>query len=206
MNPQKNYAENKWAAYNGFSPLVNVFKHFHPLNPEIEHIINEATFPVVFKKGKFISSPLHRNKYIFLLLKGVVRGFMRHGNKEITTWIAIENELVGTIRNLWEDEETEEYIQALEPIEAIAIPHHMSKELYENFPIANYVGRKMTEMYYAQAYERGFLCRLQSAERKYSRFLQSYPNLIDRIPLKYVASFLGMRMETLSRIRGKVIT
>jgi len=203
MNPQKNFSEDKWARYNGFSPLISVFKYFHPLNKEIETIINNSTFPVVFKKGKFISSPLHRNKYIFLVLRGTVRGYMKHGSKEITTWIAKEHELVGTIRNLWEEQETDEYIQALEPIEAIAIPHEMSKELYEKFPIANYVGRKMTELHYAQAFERGFLCRLQSAERKYLRFLKSYPGLIDRVPLKYIASFLGMRMETLSRVRAK---
>ncbi|RZK16583.1 MAG: Crp/Fnr family transcriptional regulator [Flavobacterium sp.] len=204
MNPDRIYTENKWASYNGFSPIITVFKNFHPLNKEIEKIINESTFPVSFKKNKFISSPVHRNKYIFLTLKGAVRGYMKHGNKEITTWIAKENELVGTIRNLWEDNETDEYIQTLEPVEAIAIPHEMSKELYDKHPIANYVGRKMTEMHYVQAYERGYLCRLQSADRKYLRFLKSYPDLINRVPLKYIASFLGMRLETLSRIRAKL--
>ncbi|RZL64157.1 MAG: Crp/Fnr family transcriptional regulator [Pedobacter sp.] len=204
MNPEKIFAKDKWATYHGFSPIITVFKTYHPLNSEIEKILNEETFPVSFKKNKFISSPVHRNKYIFYILKGAARGYMKHGNKEITTWIAKENELVGTIRNLWVDEETDEYIQALEPIEAIAIPHEMSKELYDNYPIANYVGRKMTELHYAQAFERGFICRLQSAERKYLRFLKSYPDLINRVPLKYIASFLGIRLETLSRIRGRL--
>ncbi|WP_316737321.1 Crp/Fnr family transcriptional regulator [Pedobacter aquatilis] len=204
MNPEKINIHDKWEEFNGFSPLISIFKAFHPLNKNIEKIINEETFPVIFKKNKFISSPLHRNKYIFLILEGTVRGFMKHGNKEITTWISKENELVGTIRNLWEDEATEEYIQAIEPILAIAIPHTMSKELYQKFPIANYVGRKMTEIYYAQAFERGYLSRLQSAERRYKRFLKSYPDLIERVPLKYIASFLSMRLETLSRIRAKI--
>jgi signal-transduction protein with cAMP-binding, CBS, and nucleotidyltransferase domain len=184
--------------------LISIFKAFHPLNEEIEQIINTDTFPVVFKKNKFISSPVHRNKYIFLLLSGAARGYMKFGNKDITTWIAIENELVGTIMNLWEETESDEYIEAIEPIVAIAIPHEMSKKLYDNFPIANYVGRKMTELHYAQAFERGFLCRLQSAEKRYNRFLKSYPGLINRISLKYIASFLGMRIETLSRIRAKI--
>lgn len=204
MNPEKIDTENKWLQFNGFSPLITIFKAFHPLNDEIEEIINKETFPVIFKKNKFISSPLHRNKYIFLIIQGTVRGYMKHGNKEITTWISKENELVGTIRNLWEEEATEEYIQAIEPIVAIAIPHSMSKKLYEKFPIANYVGRKMTELYYAAAFERGYLCRLQSSERRYKRFLKSYPELIDRVPLKFIASFLGMRLETLSRIRAKI--
>ena len=204
MNPNQIYAENKWEMYNGFSPLISVFKAYHPLNAEIEAIINEQTFPVQFRKNKFISSPLHQNKYIYLLLKGLARGYMKNGTKEVTTWISKEHELVGSIRNLWEEEESEEYIQAIEPVEAIAIPHTMSKYLYDNFPIANYVGRKMTEMYCENAYQRGFLSRIPSAERRYQRFIKYHQALVDRVPLKYIASYLGMRLETLSRIRTKL--
>ncbi|MNI86057.1 hypothetical protein D3C73_1431130 [compost metagenome] len=77
----------------------------------------------------------------------------------------------------------------------------MSKLLYENFPIANYVGRKMTEIYFQSAAERAYLCRLPTAQKRYQRFLFTYPHLVNRVPLKYIASFIGMRLETLSRIR-----
>jgi len=206
MNPERLYTEDKWSAYNGFSPLITVFRSFHELTPEIEQIINAQTFPVFFRKNKFISSPLHRNKFIFLLLKGVARGYMKDENKEITTWIAKEYELVGNIRNLWdEDQPTEDYVQALEDVVAIAVPHSMSRYLYNHFSIANYVGRKMTQLHYLHACERAYISRLQSAESRYLRFTRSYPELVNRVPLKYIASFLCMRLETLSRIRSKLI-
>ncbi|KQN36341.1 hypothetical protein ASE92_09515 [Pedobacter sp. Leaf41] len=205
MNPEKIYNADKWLAYGGFSPLITVFRTFHDLSPEIEQIINEQTFPVAFRKNKFISSPLHRNKFIFLLLKGVARGYMKEEDKEITTWIAKEHELVGNIRNLWDEQQpTEEYVQALEDVEAIAVPHAMSRQLYNNFEIANYVGRKMTQIHYLYACERAYISRLQSAEKRYKRFSQSYPELVNRVPLKYIASFLCMRLETLSRLRSKI--
>ncbi|QPH40747.1 Crp/Fnr family transcriptional regulator [Pedobacter endophyticus] len=206
MNPEKINEPNKWGSFNGFSPLISVFKNFHQLSPEIEYIINTQTFPVAYKKHKFISSPLHHNRYIFLLVKGVARGYMKEDDKEITTWIASENELVGNIRNLWnEDGSTEEYVQALEDVVAIAVPHDMSRQLYLNFDIANYVGRKMTQLHYLSACERAYISRLQSAEKRYLRFIKTYPHLVDRVPLKYIASFLSMRLETLSRIRSKLI-
>lgn len=205
MNPERIFPEDKWSEYGGFSPLILVFRSFHNLSPEIESIINEETFPVAFKKNKFISSPLHRNKFIFLLLKGIARGYMKDEHAEITTWIAKEYELIGNIRNLWdEDQPTEDYVQALEDVVAIAVPHAMSRYLYNNFDIANYVGRKMTQMHYLHACERAFISRLQTAESRYLRFLYSYPDIINRIPLKYVASFLCMRLETLFRIRSKL--
>ena len=46
--------ENRWKDYNNFSPLISIFKQFHPLNREIERLINEQTFPVSFKKNKFL--------------------------------------------------------------------------------------------------------------------------------------------------------
>ncbi|NII82314.1 Crp/Fnr family transcriptional regulator [Pedobacter riviphilus] len=195
---------DRWKKYNDFSPLISVFKKFHPLNNEIEKRINQHTFPISYKKNKYLVSPVDRNKFLFLIVKGVVRGFIKDGDNEITTWIAKENEVVGTIRNLWIDGESDEYLQALEDVDLVAIPHVLSEYLYENFPEANIVGRKMMELYYRSAEERAYLCRISSAEKRYKRFLISFPDLINRVSLKYIASFLAIRLETLSRIRAKI--
>ncbi|QPH40146.1 Crp/Fnr family transcriptional regulator [Pedobacter endophyticus] len=196
--------EERWKKYNNFSPLISIFKKFHPLNDEIERRINQHTFPISYKKNKFLVSPLDRNRYLFLIVKGVVRGYIKDGDSEITTWFAKENEIVGTIRNLWVDGDSEEYLQALEDVDLIAIPHVLSEYLYENFAEANVVGRKMMELYYRSAEERAFLCRISSAEKRYKRFLISFPDLINRVSLKHIASFLAIRLETLSRIRAKI--
>ncbi|ARS39283.1 Crp/Fnr family transcriptional regulator [Sphingobacteriaceae bacterium GW460-11-11-14-LB5] len=206
MNPEYDYnTQDKWLPFNGFSPLITVFRSFHDLTPDMEFIINNETFPVTFKKNKFISSPLHHDKYVYLILNGITRGYMKDEDKEITTWIAKENELVGNVCNVWNNNEAiDGYVQALEDVVAIAIPHTMSKQLYLNYHIANYIGRKVTQLHYLQACERALISRLQSAEKRYIRFIKSYPELVDRVPLKYIASFLCMRLETLSRVRSKL--
>ncbi|WP_443943901.1 Crp/Fnr family transcriptional regulator [Pedobacter sp. AW1-32] len=204
MNLDNQFGTNKWDDFGGFSPVISVFKQFHPLTAEIEQVINEQTFPVVFAKNKHIASPLKKNRYIFLILKGAVHGYVKMGNKKITTWITLENDLAGTIRNLWTEEASEEYIESIEPVVAVAIPHSMSRHLYENFEVANYVGRKMTEMFYRSASERAIMGRLPTAKKRYERFLTSYGYLLNRVPLKFIASFLGMRLETLSRIRADI--
>ena len=196
--------EGRWKKYDNTSPLISLFKRFHPLNEEIEQRINQYTFPVTFKKNKFIISPVERNKYLFLIMKGVVRGYVKDGTTEITTWISKEGEIIGTIRNLWLKGDSDEYLQALEDVELISIPHVLTEYLYDNFPEANIVGRKMMELHYRSAEERAYLCRISSAEKRYKRFLQSFPDLINRVSLKYIASFLAIRLETLSRIRAKI--
>ncbi|MCX2575167.1 Crp/Fnr family transcriptional regulator [Pedobacter sandarakinus] len=205
MNSDTLLSEEKWVDFNGESPLINIYNSFHDLTDDIKYIINKQTFLVSFKKSKFISSPIHSNRHIYLILNGVARGFIKDDNKEITTWIAKENEMVGDLDIFFDSSAPyEEYVQALEDVHAVAIPYSMSKHLYNHFNIANYIGRKITQLQYAHACERAFITRLHSAERRYLRFIKSYPELIDRIPLKYIASFLCMRMETLSRIRSKL--
>ncbi|MCX3263226.1 Crp/Fnr family transcriptional regulator [Pedobacter agri] len=204
MNLENEFGERKWDEFGGISPLIALFKSYHPLNPEIEKIINEQTFPVRFDKNKHIASPLKRNRYIYLILQGSVHGYIKMGIEKVTTWIAIEHELAGTIRNLWTEEASEEYIESIDPVLAIAIPHAMSRQLYQQFPIANYVGRKMTEIYFKSASERAFISRLPTAKKRYERYLITYSYLVDRVPLKYIASFLNMRLETLSRIRATI--
>ena len=105
---------------------------------------------------------------------------------------------------MWIDGGSDEYLQALEDVDLVAIPHVLSEHLYENFPEANIVGRKMMELHYRSAEERAYLCRISSAEKRYKRFLLSFPDLINRVSLKHIASFLAIRLETLIRIRAKI--
>ncbi|MCX2493112.1 Crp/Fnr family transcriptional regulator [Pedobacter sp. PF22-3] len=195
---------DRWKKYNSVSPLIAFFKNFNPLNEEIEKRINQHTFPVSYKKNKYLVSPGDPNKFLFLIVKGIVRGFIKDGDAEITTWISKEDEVVGTIRNLWVESDSEEYLQALEDVDLIAIPHVLSNYLFENFTEANIVGRKMMELYYRSAEERAYICRISSSEKRYKRFLTSFPDLINRVSLKYIASFLAIRLETLSRIRTRI--
>jgi len=205
MNHESIYSSDKWRSFNGFSPLIKVYRSFHNLTSDIEFIINQQTFPITFKKNKFISSPLHRDNCSYLIFKGIVRGYMKDDNTEITTWLAKENEFVGGVSNFLDERATnEEYIQALEDVIAIVVPHSMTKLLHLNYHILNDVDRKMSQLYYRQACERALISRLHSAEKRYTRFVKSYPELVNRVPQKHIASFLCMRLETLSRMRAKL--
>jgi CRP-like cAMP-binding protein len=193
--------ERKWGDFNGSSPLIAVYNSFHPLTPEMEALIDAHTFPISFRKNRYIISPIDRNRYLYLILRGVVRGFYKDEGTEITTWISRENEIVGTIRNLWTNEESDEYLQAIEDVDLIAIPHDLTTALYQNFYEANIIGRKIMELHYRAACDRALICQLPTVKSRYRHLLTAFPGMVERVPLKYIASFLGVRIETLSRVR-----
>lgn len=192
---------DKWKDFGGVSPVIPLFSQVMPISDEIKDIINRETYIVRIKKYKYLISPIDINLNLFFVVKGVVRGYVKDEAKEITTWISSENNLVGTIRNLWDRGYSDEYVQTLEDVVLVCIPHSMSQHLYATYREANFVGRVMAERYYQSAEQRAFICRISSAERKYQIFLKQYPDLVHRISLKYIASFLGIRLETLSRVR-----
>lgn len=206
MNPPKNVItqKNKWEAMGGHSPMVALFNSIHPLSKEAIDYLDLKSFPLSVNKGKYLLKANHANNHLYLVTKGVVRGFMIEENKEITTWINAENEIVGSIRNLGiPSVVSEENIQVIENAQLIGIEYSCVEYMYENFYESNIIARIILEESYRDAEERAFISRIPSAEKKYKRFMQTKPDLIDRISLKYIASFLGITQETLSRIRTR---
>jgi CRP-like cAMP-binding protein len=142
-------------------------------------------------------------QHVYFIVKGAVRGFTREGPKDITTWIVVENELVSSILTLDSREPSIENIQVLENTQLLAISIDDLEKSYQELPEFNVVARKLLQHYYADAERRAFIARLTKAENKYRHFLTHHELLVNRIPLKYIASYLGMTLETLSRVRKK---
>ncbi|MFD2966819.1 Crp/Fnr family transcriptional regulator [Sphingobacterium bambusae] len=187
-----------------FQEITEFLSNIHPISVEAgAHLIAQCSYFQV-KKGKFLRSPIDHSETIYFIVKGLIRGFIKEDGQEITTWLNDEGNMVGSVRNLGLRIETEEYIQALEDSTLIGISQQALDEMYERFVEANIIGRKLLERYYRDADERAFLCRLPSAEKRYRRFAATRPSLLGRVTLKYIASYLNMKVETLCRVKAKM--
>ena len=122
---------------------------------------------------------------------------------EITTWINSENAVVSSIRNLGVNNFSGEYLQTLEKCDLIVIPADALQNVYNIYPEANFYGRIIIEDCYRSSEERAYISRIPSALKRYQHFEKTNSDLLQRIPLKYVASYLGITLETLSRLRAK---
>ena len=186
-------------------PLVDFINKIYPLSEEImEFMSSHTTFRKV-SKGKFLLKPGEYCKDYYYIHKGILRSYIKYGEKEITIWINPEGEITTSIRSISGSRVSDEFIQVIENAEMVVIPFDSMRELYERFPEMNKVGRMLLEEYYAASEERVYIARLPSAEARYQHFINSRPELLNRIPLKYFASYLGITLETLSRLRAKKI-
>ncbi|WP_164126176.1 Crp/Fnr family transcriptional regulator [Sphingobacterium luzhongxinii] len=162
----------------GCKEIVHFFNRINPVSPEAALFLLKNTKYVSIKKGKFIRSPIDQPDMVHFVVKGLIRRFFKDEGEEVTTWINGESNIIGSIRNLDLDDETDEYLQTLEDTLLIEISRKSLETLYEKFYEANIIGRRILEMYYRDAEERAFLCRLPSAEKRYRRFEMTCPGMI----------------------------
>ncbi|MFD2101341.1 Crp/Fnr family transcriptional regulator [Flagellimonas iocasae] len=154
-----------------------------------------------FKKNEIISKEGEICDKLYLIKKGLVRGYFVSEDMDITTWIDSENEIFTSITGFFKHEKTREYIQALEDTHCDYLEYDDYKYCLNNFPELRQIYRIMLEQYYVLAEHRVYLARIPNAGKRLEFFLENTKaEIAERIPKKHLASFLAMRPETLSRL------
>lgn len=185
-------------AINTFIEYINSISKLS--NTGIEDI--KICLSVIRVQKKHIVIPeLSKSQYLYFISKGVVRAFFYHNEKEITDWFGTENMVIGpTIRN-FPIKNTIHSVETLEDCEFIRVHFSDLERLYQKHHEIERIGRLIAIHSMLQLQYKIDSLQLLSARERYTDFLMRYPNLINRISLGYISSYLGMNQVTLSRIR-----
>lgn len=165
--------------------------------------IMEMAKNATFSQGDFFSTPDNTCKQIAVLQSGIGRVYHLHDGKEITDYFntTTRNQLVSSFVSFLKRKPSREYVQFLTDSEVLVINYDQLQELYDRFPSFERLGRLMAERNYLLALERIESLQYHNATQRYESFLNLYPGLMNQIPHHYVASYLGVTPESLSRIR-----
>lgn len=184
-------------------PLLSYFNRFHPISNEsweaILHISSNLTIP----KNRDLQPIGHTCKTIYFITKGIARIYYFKDDIDITESFAFENNIVARIESLFTGKPSRKAIQILEDAEIIAINANALFKLYDSFPEIERLFRKIFEAAYVETVNRIESIQFHTAEQRYQTLLEQAPNVIQRVPLKYIASYLGITQQSLSRIRAK---
>jgi CRP-like cAMP-binding protein len=154
-------------------------------------------------KGTLLTSEGKVCNHVYFLEKGCARGYYTLEAKEITYWFAFENHFVTSLYSFITRKPGAENIQLLEDCTLRSISHSDLQELYDTFPDIERLGRVIHERYYVMLEERFLSIHFKEARERYEILLKNHPHILQRVSLGYVASYLGITQETLSRIRSK---
>ena len=183
--------------------LVTHITTFHRLSPEAENALQECFTKIYLNKNEFLLTQGNVCRHLYFLEKGALRGFYNLDGKEITHWFGFENDFVTSFHSFITGEPAVENIQLLEGCTLWTIAKETLNDLLNRYSDIERLVRIIYENYYIRLEERYVNAQFKSARERYENLLQQMPYIIERIPLGYIASFLGISQETLSRIRSK---
>ncbi|MCE7062272.1 Crp/Fnr family transcriptional regulator [Dyadobacter sp. CY343] len=153
-------------------------------------------------KGQFLMQPGDTCRHIHFLQTGLLRSFYLKEEEERTIAFSLENSFCTDLKSLRSGQPSEIAIQALEPSVLLSISKSDLIRLYQQSHQIEAFGRRLLETLLEEQEEYLSWFRLYSAKERYDFMLQKHPGLLQRISLGQLASYLGIRRETLSRIRG----
>lgn len=140
--------------------------------------------------------------YLYFIEKGSARIYYHKGDKEVTEWLALDGEFFLSITSYFNRTPSHLAIETIEPSEVYGIHHHDFMRLADEHHAVERLLRKMVTASLMLSQTRMEAIQFESAQQRYERMLRDQPRIVQRIPLTYIASFLGITLETLSRIRS----
>ena len=186
------------------------FKTFISQFPHYSNDAYESAEPYLkinrIKKGQHILRQGRICRNIHFVVSGMFKVYYLRDGVEITTCFCKENRFAASYQSLISNQPSELGIQAVENSETVSIQYGDLKKLYSQHLFWQQIGRMVTEQEYiiTECYTR--LINDKSAKQRYMEILDNEPDLLQRVSLADLASYLQVAPETISRIRKKLTT
>ena len=180
-------------------------RRYSTMTHEELDMLEEILVPRKYPKGARILDEGEVCQCIYWIVKGMVRQFYFKNNKELTEYMATENTICMSIESLFHETPSHQIIQTLEPTILFEIPMRELETAAIKSVNIQMLYRKILEESLIISQQRADMLRFESAQDRYQKLVKSTPQLVLRAPLVYIASYLQMTPETLSRVRTAVL-
>lgn len=168
-------------------------------------VLESLLVPIKYGKGEKILQEGEICRNISYIERGLIRQFYFKNGKEVTEHLGVDHSIFMCIESLFKEEPTRLQVEALEPTLVYALPKaRLEAAAMRNVNI-QMLYRKILEESLIQSQIHADLVRFESAPNRYKRLCDLTPQVVLRAPLTYIANYLQMTPETLSRIRSGVL-
>ena len=181
--------------------LLTYLNHFVRLSPDEFAELYTQLETRSFQKGEQVTRIGKQEEYMYFILTGLVRKYFLKDKEEIITYIAKEGNIVGSAVSFLSGKASKYIIEALEPTTTLAISRQKLEALYKKNNKWERVARIISSHYFI-VLEQRFLDNIRfSMYERFIHFINENPDLLARVPQKYLASYLNIKPETFSRLK-----
>lgn len=169
---------------------------------QVRELVSNFTLDT-FEKKEMILKAGEYSEMVCFIIKGLVRVYYVKEEKEITNWFLTENMMFASTYSIYTGKKNYVNYEALEDTIVLRVNYSVLESYYDKYQSLEHLGRVIIQFYYAMFIKKTYDVLSLTAEEKYQMFLKEHGELVSRIPLRYIASYLGIKQETLSRLRAK---
>lgn len=173
------------------------------LNPSQQRALSDILETVDIPKDSLLLGAGQISSHLYFVVEGILRSFYACDDKEVTRWFCFAEHFATSYFSFVYRLPSEDTIMALTDTKLLVISYENLQYLSHQDSVWIDLNRHLLEYYYTNSLERIASFQTQSTLERYNYLLQEHPTIEEDVPLGYIASYLGMTQETLSRIRRK---
>ena len=187
-----------------FSLFRETFLKYQPVEEDDMKEIMERFEPQKFKKKSLILKEGSVCRAFYFINKGMIRTFVNHDGDEVTTWVALPGTIETSAQSFLREIPSTSNLQAISDCEVLSMKREDYYHLIHTHAGFNAFAIRMMENFYLRVEDKFYSYLFLSAEERFRKMKSQYPVHFANVPLKYLASILRIKPETLSRLRKKV--
>ena len=186
--------------------LIATLRKLIKISMKEEVIINDLFKPLTLKPGEYFLEEGKLCRYVGFIERGLVRYYMNDNGIEKTLYFNKEGEFVSNYQSFLPWQVSDTSIQAIEDTDLQVINYENLQQLYSKISEGEKLGRLAIENVFVSSLQHLKSFYKDAPAERYQQFLRSYPDLAQRIPQYHIASYVGIKAQSLSRIRKRLAT
>lgn len=181
--------------------IDQISKNYSPLTLECQQELYTNASILSLEKGFVLIKEGEYSDKTYYVLKGCTRAYYLKDGKDITDWLAFENEFINSICSYFLYKPSPHYIELLEDSILVELTRNQIEKLANKYHCFERLIRTVVTKTMLSQQEKISSIQFYNAKQKYENILVFRPDIIHRVPLTHIASYLGITLETLSRVR-----
>lgn len=177
----------------------------YPVSEEGKQKLSDILECFRLEKGEYFLHEGQVCKYISFVEQGMVRQFYNKGNRDLTEHFTYENGVFICLESFFKQIPSYLQVEVLEPSVIYSLPHDALMRLIRERQEIHYLYSGILENCLVISQKKADASRFETAHERYYRLMSEHPEVVKRAPLVYIASYLGMTPETLSRVRAGIL-
>lgn len=186
--------------------LLDTIRQIINVDKEAEEFITTSFKELKIKKGDHFLKEGEPNLLLGFIVNGLVRIYItKEGDEQSSIDFSKEGEFITVYESFLQKGISTQGIQAIEDTTLLVINNNDLQDFYKNIPNGDKLGRLVIEKRFIELAKQLHSIYLHNSEQRYLHFVKMYPDLLQRIPQYYISSFVGVKPQSLSRIRKRLV-